>query len=432
MPVGPEVHTSHVNDAADGLDHDRVRRIVRLMSAHVVEGSISARDVANVFDLVRADRIYRDAVQRGLSQAGIRVIPVAPEPSREATHPSGSGTGPGPGTGRLPDRNSYVDDLEAARRVLRLDRLIGKPSKRTLTAQQEVGLAALIRGADVPLDQELPQGYRSRLKPQDERAQAFDAFMLHNIRLVWSIANTHDSRGLDIEDVVQHGMLGLHRAVEKFDATQGNKFSTYATWWIRQSIARGIAFDSRLLRIPVYMTERIKKVIAAQTRLLTQHGTCKLSDLMDETGLPADEVVECLRLAVGVVSLDMPVGDDGDSLGDFVLQQSDNEADPAQLVDRMALRQLIRDALSELTEREALVISLRVGLDNDEPSTLDEVGKILGVTRERIRQIEAKARKKLVVALTERGLVPLRPPSTPASPDATTEEDRELHDPQDG
>lgn len=139
-------------------------------------------------------------------------------------------------------------------------------------------------------------------------------------------------------------------------------------------------------------------------------GTCRLSSLIRETGLSAEKVAECLRLATGTVSLDRPIEEGGDSLGDFVLQQPDNEADPAQLIDRTALRQLIRDALTDLTEREATIIALRAGLDSDEPQTLDEIGKVLGVTRERVRQIEKEARTKLRTALTARGLEPLRPP----------------------
>ena len=214
--------------------------------------------------------------------------------------------------------------------------------------------------------------------------------MVHNMRLVWSIARTQGAGRLELEDVVQNGMLGLRRAVEKFDATQGYKFSTYATWWIRQSITRGIANEGRLIRIPVHMLEQVNKVLAVRNRILAESGTCGLSRLIGETGLSAEKVIECLRLAVGVVSLDKPVEEGGDSLGEFVLTLPADEADPAQLIDRMTLQQLIRDALSDLTEREAVIIRLREGIDNDTPLTLDEIGRGLGLTRERIRQIEGQ------------------------------------------
>ena len=394
------------------LNQDRVKRIVRLMLAHVVDDSIRARDVDNVFGMASADDAHRDAVLRGLAQAGVHVIPDV--------------TASGPGTDRnslpavtpadeeqaVPPQAASAEDLAEARRVLNLDRMFGGPSKRILTAQQEVGLAALIRGCEIPLGQDLPDGYRRRLDAEDERAQAFDAFMLHNMRLVWSIARAHAGEGLELDDIVQNGMLGLYRAVEKFDATKGYKFSTYATWWIRQSIDRGIANEGRLVRLPVHMVERMAKVLRARSRLLTENGSAELAQIMSETGLPAKEVIECLRLSAGIVSLDKPIEDSGETLGDFVLQQPDNDADPAEIIDRMGIRLLIRATLDELTEREATVISLRNGLVDDEPRTLEEIGKVFGLTRERIRQIEDKARKKLRVAFTARGLRPIRRKTT--------------------
>lgn len=384
------------------------------MLAHVIDGSISARDASNVFDLVGADGPNRDAVLYELAGMGVRVVPEAPTPTEEA------GSAP---VSRIPRRgngsatvasSASADDVAAARRVLRQDRMQSKPWKRILKAHEEVGLAALIRGLDVPLGQELPKGYRTSLDPRDERAEAFDALMLHNIRLVWSIAHTRVVDGLEPEDIAQHGMEGLRRAVEKFDATKGYKFSTYATWWIRQHIERGIENESRLIRLPVHVVDRINRVLRARDRLLTEYGSFTLPEMMRETGLSEAEVAECLRLALGTISLDKPIGEGGDTLGDFVLQP-DDEADPGQIIDRMALKQLIRDALKELPDREALIISLRAGLDSDVPSTLEDVAKVLGLTRERIRQLEVKGRTKLVAALTERGLAPLRPTSTPST-----------------
>jgi RNA polymerase primary sigma factor len=414
---------------AQPLDHGRVKRIVRLMLAHVIDGTISSRDVDNVFHLVRALHVERDAVLRALPEVGVRIATDRPDsfpetedipqletaPTRELMRPAIT-------------RTVLEEDVEAARRVLRSDHTRRNPSNRVLTAQEEVGLSVLMRGPDLPLDRELPEGYRSDLEPEDERARAFDALMVHNMRLVWSIARTQDASGLDLEDVVQHGMLGLRRAVEKFDATQGYKFSTYATWWIRQSITRGIANEGRLIRIPVHMLEQVNKVLAVRNRILSESGTCKLSRLTSETGLSAEKVIECLRLAVGVVSLDKQVEEEGESLGDFVLTLPADEADPAQLIDQLALRQLVRDALGDLTPREAMVLSLREGLDTDAPLTLDEIGKMLGLTRERIRQIQGKARGKLRVALTDRGLGPLRPAHIAAADDSANDDARAATD----
>jgi RNA polymerase primary sigma factor len=149
---------------------------------------------------------------------------------------------------------------------------------------------------------------------------------------------------------------------------------------------------------------------------------------MDATGLSADEVIECLRLAAGIVSLDKPIGEEGDSLGDFVLQQADDEADPARVIDRMALHQLIRDALGELSDREARIISMRAGLDRDRPATLEEVGKVLGLTRERVRQLQVKANEKLLAALTTRGLAPAHRPAMP--PDRDHQADGQQNPPE--
>ena len=378
------------------------------MLAHVVNGTISSQDVDNVFDLVGAKRVEIDAVLCALPDMGVCVTTDVstsfPEIDDVAQLETALASDPAcPAT-----RTALQEDVDAARLVLRSDRRNRNPSKRTLTAQEEVGLASLMRGQDIPLSAELPEGYRAGLEAAGEQARAFDAFMVHNMRLVWSIARTQYAGRLELEDIVQHGMLGLRRAVEKFDATKGYKFSTYATWWIRQSITRGDANDGRLIRIPVHMIEQVNRVLAARNRILDESSTCKLSEVTRVTGLSAEKVVECLRLAVGVVSLDKPVEEDGDSLGDFVLTLPAVEADPAQLVDRIALRQLIRDALSDLSDREALIISLREGLDSDTPLTLDEIGRMLGLTRERIRQIETKARTKFRAALAKRGLKPLR------------------------
>ena len=415
--VRPWVHTSPVSHSAKPLDHGRVKRIVRLMLAHVIDGTISSWDVDSVFDMVGAKRVERDAVLHALPEMGVCIATDAQDSFPETDNVAQLETAPARDLVRPATRTALQEDVEAARRVLRSDHRRRNPSNWVLTAQEEVGLAVLMRGPDIALNRELPEGYKGELEPADERARAFDALMVHNMRLVWSIARTQGAGRLELEDVVQNGMLGLRRAVEKFDATQGYKFSTYATWWIRQSITRGIANEGRLIRIPVHMLEQVNKVLAVRNRILAESGTCGLSRLIGETGLSAEKVVECLRLAVGVVSLDKPVEEGGDSLGEFVLTLPADEADPAQLIDRMTLQQLIRDALSDLTEREAVIIRLREGLDNDTPLTLDEIGRGLGLTRERIRQIEVKARDKLRAALAKRGLEPLRPVPTASADD---------------
>ncbi|HEX2378295.1 MAG TPA: sigma-70 family RNA polymerase sigma factor [Gaiellales bacterium] len=251
-------------------------------------------------------------------------------------------------------------------------REIGKVS--LLTADQEVSLAKRIERGDMLAKQQMTEA---------------------NLRLVVSIAKGYLGRGLSFLDLIQEGSLGLIRAVEKFDYRKGYKFSTYATWWIRQAVTRAIADKARTIRIPVHMVEKLNRVVHIERQLVQRLGREPRPDeIAFELGMTADEVREIQRMAQLPVSLEKPIGEEEESeLGDFV--QDEQAISPFDSATTTLRREDIDRALDSLPERERKVIELRFGLKGEQPCTLEEVGRAFGVTRERIRQIENNTLKKL-------------------------------------
>ena len=246
-----------------------------------------------------------------------------------------------------------------------------------LTPEEEIDLALKIQAGG-------PDGEKAKQRLSEA-----------NLRLVVSIAKRYVGRGMQFLDLIQEGNLGLIKAVEKFDHTKGFKFSTYATWWIRQAITRAIADQARTIRIPVHMVETINKVKKVSSQLLHEMGhDPSAEEIAERLEMPVDKVREIMRVAQEPVSLETPIGEEEDShLGDFI--PDDDAPIPAEAASQTLLKEQLAEVLKTLTPREEKVLRLRFGLEDGRPRTLEEVGKEFNVTRERIRQIEAKALRKL-------------------------------------
>jgi RNA polymerase primary sigma factor len=410
----------------------RDRGVEALLARVKERGFVTTGEIFAAFPGLEPETAELAAIYAGISARGVEVVDeIAEELEREDQRRAGTDSRPSHRPrGGEPGRSSGVVTRPGAapgtkEPVSRLGKL-GEPAARTegateigsfdpvrmylkeigkvplLTADQEVTLAKRIEaGLHAAERIEEPNGYLSEEERASFEAVATDGALAKrqlieaNLRLVVSIAKRYVGRGMALLDLVQEGNLGLIRAVEKFDYTKGFKFSTYATWWIRQAITRAIADQARTIRIPVHMVETMNKVLRIQRQMLQELGRePSVEEVAAKVEMTPDRVREIQRIAQEPVSLETPVGEEDDSfLGDFV--EDPAAIAPATAAARALLTEAIVEALEELNDRERQVVRLRFGLDDGQVRTLEEVGKEFGVTRERIRQIESKTLAKL-------------------------------------
>ena len=329
------------------------------------KGKLTYKEIMNALMEMDMDPDQLDKVLETLEALGVEVVnELDPQPEAEPAAPEPAE--------KVEDDLSVPEGISIDDPVRMYLKEIGKVP--LLTAEEEIEIA-------------------KRLETGDEEAKK--KLSEANLRLVVSIAKRYVGRGMQFLDLIQEGNLGLIKAVEKFDYTKGYKFSTYATWWIRQAITRAIADQARTIRIPVHMVETINKVIRVSRQLLQELGhDPSPNEISAEMGMPVEKVREILKIAQEPVSLETPIGEEEDShLGDFIPDEGASE--PSEAASFTLLKEQLMDVLSTLTPREEKVLKLRFGIEDGRTRTLEEVGKEFNVTRERIRQIEAKALRKL-------------------------------------
>ena len=384
---------------ADGVDEQALQRLVDLGRTRP---HLTADDVLAVLstdlDPDQLAEIHQELERRGVRiQVDDEVETVEAKRERRRTvratfERAGGETRLSPGTGTADPVRMYLKEigrvplLNAAEEVSLAKRI----ESGAHSAEQLADLSA--GGGLAELDFAERRQLQREIRDGEEAKQSL---IQANLRLVVSIAKRYVGRGMLFLDLIQEGNLGLMRAVEKFDYTKGFKFSTYATWWIRQAITRAIADQARTIRIPVHMVESINKVHRVQRQLLQElEREPTIEELADKVDMTPARVREILRISQDPLSLDSPVGEEDDSfLGDFI-EDASAEA-PAEIAAKIMLNSAVLEALGELNEREQQVVRLRFGLEDGQARTLEEVGKEFGVTRERIRQIESKTLAKL-------------------------------------
>ncbi len=393
-----KIEIMKVVDGAQGSE-----KLADLIEKGKKKGNLSSSELLDVLEDMdlgaeQMDRIYDTLENLGIDTVGEDYIPELPddaEPPLEAIEEIAEE--------ELVDPNTMVDSFGTDDPVRMYLKEIGKVN--LLSSEEEISLAQdMVAGNEAKAQmeemeeagEELPEELRAELERAVKRGdRAKQRLAEANLRLVVSIAKRYVGRGMQFLDLIQEGNLGLIKAVEKFDFTKGFKFSTYATWWIRQAITRAIADQARTIRIPVHMVETINKVIRVSRQLLQELGHDPTpEEIAGEMNMPVERVREILKIAQEPVSLETPIGEEEDShLGDFIPDEDASE--PAEAASFTLLKEQLVEVLSTLTPREEKVLKLRFGIEDGRTRTLEEVGKEFNVTRERIRQIEAKALRKL-------------------------------------
>lgn len=369
--VKEETTTPETDDLEETLAADmkkyRNAQLNELVELGRTKGKLTAQEIMDAMEQFDFDPEQMDKLYEMLEANGIEVIDDFANVSLEELDFTLETAEPEEQEEAAPADSAAIDDP-----VKVYLKEIGRVP--LLTPEEETALAMRIIDGDVRAKQRLSEA---------------------NLRLVVSIAKRYVGRGMQFLDLIQEGNLGLIKAVEKFDYTKGFKFSTYATWWIRQAITRAIADQARTIRIPVHMVETINKVKKVSSQLLHKNGhEPTAEEIAEELVMPVDKVREIMRVAQEPVSLETPIGEEEDShLGDFI--PDDDAPAPADAASHTLLKEQLEEVLGSLTDREAKVLRLRFGLEDGRPRTLEEVGKEFDVTRERIRQIEAKALRKL-------------------------------------
>ncbi len=367
------------------------------------KGNLSSTELMDVLEELdleseQLDKIYDTMENLGIDTVGEDYVPELSEDGEPTDHEIEDIS-----EEEIVDPAAMMDAFGTDDPVRMYLKEIGKVN--LLTSEEEVELAqAMGAGSEAQIQleemeqagEEIPAEVRAELDKLIQKGEAAKQRLAEaNLRLVVSIAKRYVGRGMQFLDLIQEGNLGLIKAVEKFDYVKGFKFSTYATWWIRQAITRAIADQARTIRIPVHMVETINKVIRVSRQLLQELGhDPSPEEIAKEMGMPVDKVREILKIAQEPVSLETPIGEEEDShLGDFIPDEDASE--PAEAASFTLLKEQLVEVLGTLTPREEKVLKLRFGLEDGRTRTLEEVGKEFNVTRERIRQIEAKALRKL-------------------------------------